>query len=270
MEYLKIILLAVVQGLTEFLPVSSSGHLVILGDLLGMNVESSLSMEIMLHAGSLVAIVVFYFKLLLGFFRKDQLRLMGMVILGSVPAGVAGVAIKLSHSDALLEDPLITGFAFLVTGALLRLSGKEKLVAAAGTPVPLKKITIRQTLTVGFAQMFAILPGLSRSGSTITAGILSGVERESAAAFSFLLALPAIGGAVLLELKDMFKSASIDGGFQVSQMGVAVLVSALTSLGALTFLVRLVKKGKLDRFAWYLFALGVLVILWQVKVRLGR
>ncbi len=270
MEYLKVILLAVVQGVTEFLPVSSSGHLVILGDLLGVDVESSLTLEIMLHAGSLAAIVVFYFKLLLGFFRKDQLRLMGMVILGSVPAGVAGVAIKLTGSDAFLESPLITGFAFLVTGALLRLSGKEKLVASAGTPVPLKNITIRQTLTVGFAQMFAILPGLSRSGSTITAGILSGVEREGAAAFSFLLALPAIGGAVMLELKDMLKEGVASSGVQPLQMGVAVAVSALTSLGALSFLVRLVKRGKLDRFAWYLFALGALVILWQVKVRLGR
>ncbi len=269
-SWLFVIVLAVVQGLTEFLPVSSSGHLAILGLWFGVNPESSLSLGIMLHAGSLLAIAAFYFKTLWGFFRRDQLSLLGMVIAGSIPAGVAGVGLKLSGWDErLFGDPIVIALAFMVTGALLRLSNKPALIRDGGHPSELKTITLRQSILVGLAQMLAIVPGLSRSGSTITAGILSGIERESAATFSFLLALPAIAGATLIEMAELVNSGGSGMQFSMPQLSVAVALSAVVSFAALSVLVRLVRRGRLDRFAWYLFALGVAVLIWQLKVKLG-
>ena len=174
-------ILAVIQGITEFLPVSSSGHLVLFGKLFGFTGSENMTIGILLHAGSLFAIVAFYFKTLIGFFKKDQLHLMGMVILGSVPAGVAGVTLELTGvNTALFNNPAAVGLCFWITATVLRFTSKPSL-CAKGEPVELKKITLKQTLIIGFAQMFAILPGISRSGSTIATGVISGVFAFNAA-----------------------------------------------------------------------------------------
>ena len=271
-EWIQLILMAVLQGVTEFLPVSSSGHLVILGNLCGLNPETNLSLGIFMHTGSFFAILLFYFKLLLGFFRKDQLHLMLMVIVGTIPAGIAGVLIKKAGlGGEILENPLITGMAFLVTGMLLRLTAKEKLLPDQEKAVTVKEINLKQALIVGLVQMGAILPGISRSGSTIAAGLFCGIKREDAAAFSFLLALPAIGGATLLEVIDL---ASAQGGtslaaYSIAQILTAMFVSFATSLGALLAVVSVVKKSKLSLFSWYLFALGIIVLIWQFSLLNG-
>ncbi len=260
--WIYVVLLAVIQGLTEFLPVSSSGHLAVLAAFFGFKGEESATLGIMLHAGSLLAIIVFYFQLLLGFFKRDQFHLLCMVILGSIPAGVAGVVIKhFKWDEWLFGDLAVIALGFLITGALLRLSGKEKLIRRDTPPTPIKEITWKQSLTVGVVQSAAILPGISRSGSTIVAGLLAGIERESAAAFSFLLALPAIFGATLLETLDLVRGKAASA-MTVSylQLGVAVAVSAIVSFAALHFLVKVVKKGKLCYFSWYVIALGLLLI----------
>ena len=261
---IQYIILAVIQGITEFLPVSSSGHLVLSGSLFGFTGSENLTLGILLHAGSLAAIVTFYFKTLVGFFKKDQLHLMGMVILGSVPAGVAGVALELSGvNTALFSNPAAVGLCLWITATVLRFTSKPSL-CAKGEPVELKKITVKQTLFIGFAQMFAILPGISRSGSTIATGVLSGVKREDAATFSFLLATPAICGAILLEILKAFKSGFAIQGNSAALV-VAVIVSAATSYGALKLLVNIVKRGKLVWFSWYLYAAGAVTLLLSFK-----
>lgn len=266
---LLIVLLAAVQGVTEFLPVSSSGHLVILGKLSGLDAESNQMLGIFMHTGSLGAIVVFYFKLLCGFFRRDQLHLMLMIIAGSLPAGIAGVALKLTGwADFLFDSPLVTGMAMLITGMLLRLTGKKNLVPDQENAVSVKEISLRQALTIGLVQMAAILPGISRSGSTIAAGLFCGVKREDAAAFSFLLALPAIAGATLIEIVGLIKAPEMleNHGTPLMHIIVAVLVAFLVSLGSLTLVVNVVKKSRLSAFSWYLFAVGIAVIIWQAVI----
>ena len=263
-SFWQILFMAVLQGVTEFLPVSSSGHLVIAGELFGYNPEKVFSLGIFMHAGSFFAIVIFYFKLLLGFLKKDQLHLMLMIVLSSVPAGIAGVLLMKSNwAERLFSDPVVTGMAFLVTGAVLRLTSKEKLVPDQEKTVGVKEISWKQALIVGVVQMFALLPGISRSGSTISAGLFCGIKREDAAAFSFLLALPAVGGATLLELLSM---SGESGAFNcpVWQIICSVVFSFLVSLGALTCVVKIVKKSKLSAFSWYLFALGAAVLVWQI------
>lgn len=262
--FIQIFIMAILQGLTEFLPVSSSGHLVIAGDWFGFSAEKVYSLGVFMHAGSFFAIVIFYFKLLLGFCRKDQLHLLLMICIASIPAGVAGVLLEHTGcADRLFSSPAVTGMAFLVTGAVLRLTGKKKLVPDQESAVTIKNISLRQALIIGVVQMFAILPGISRSGSTISAGLFSGVKREDAAAFSFLLALPAVGGAALLE----FLSFSEKSGFldcPVWQIICAIFFSFAASLGALIAVVNVVKKSRLSAFSWYLFALGTIVLIWQI------
>ncbi len=267
-----VIILAVVQGIAEFLPISSSGHLAVLGEIFGITEERSLALGIVLHAGSLLAILAFYCKLLLGFLKPDQGRLALMVIIGTIPAGIIGIALKKSGLDEkLFGDTLIIGIGFLITATLLRMSEKPGLirrgVVEPGTPpTELKAISLRQTIIIGVTQGIAIIPGISRSGSTITAGILSGVNRESAGTFSFLLAIPAIGGAAFLELLSMIKKGVPveEGGIGIPQMVLGLALSAAVSYGALTLLTRLIKRGKLSYFSWYLYILGVVVILWQI------
>ena len=159
-----IIVMAVIQGIAEFLPISSSGHLALLGALFGFDGEKSQALGIVLHAGSLLAIVIFYWKTLLGFLKPEQWRLAAMLILGTIPAGVLGMALELSgFAKDLFDNLMVIGFAFLITATLLRLSEKPKLIIRpAGQedaePTPLDKISVRQALAIGIGQMFAILP----------------------------------------------------------------------------------------------------------------
>ena len=258
-------LLAVVQGITEFLPVSSSGHLAVLGALCDFRESDSLSLGIVLHAGSLAAIVVFYFRELWKFVVPGRWRLLGMVLLGSVPAGIGGVTLKVLELDERLfskESLMMIGFCFLITGALLRLTGKSKLTVRADSPDAhdLDSISVRETLTIGVAQLVALLPGISRSGSTIAAGILSGVKREAAATFSFLLALVAIGGAALLETVKLIRKGEAGTNFTLFQLGFGFAVSAVVSFVSLAFLMKLIRKGRFAWFSYYLFLLGAAVI----------
>ena len=266
-QWLHVFLLALVQGVTEFLPVSSSGHLAVLGDLFGFRESDALSLGIVLHAGSLTAIVVVYFRELWKFLRPERLHLLLMLVIGTSPAGVAGVLLKHWGWDKMLfGDMLIVGCGFLITGAVLRLTGRARLTARSesSSATTLEKISWRQALIIGFAQMVAVTPGISRSGSTISAGVLCGLERTAAATFSFLLAIPVIGGATLLEMVKLCSSSGSENGVAVSVLMTGFAVSAVVSFGALTLLLRIIRRGKLYWFSWYMFLLGALVILCQL------
>lgn len=262
-NWLLLGILAILQGVTEFLPVSSSGHLALMGTICGLPQEEGAAFSIVLHAGSLLAIITFYFRVLQGFFKKDQFHLLLMVVAGSIPAGIIGLWLKKSGLlEMLFGDMLSVAMGLLITASLLRLTGKEKL--RAKTETDLKDITLKQALTVGFSQAFAIIPGISRSGSTIASGILTGIKFEAAATFSFLLALPAIAGATLLEVIDLCKNGFQLGRFSALQLSAAFLISALASFASLWLLVKLIRKRKLAYFSWYLFIVGASVMIWQI------
>lgn len=268
--WIYLVIMAVVQGITEFLPVSSSGHLAVLAALFGFEADKSQTLGIMLHAGSLIAIVIFYWDVLVGFLRPKQWKLAAMLILATIPAGTVGMALETSGvAEKLFDNLLMTGLAFMITATLLRLSEKPKLIIRPASeenfePAPLDKVSWRQALAVGIGQMCAIIPGLSRSGTTITVGILSGINREAAGTFSFLLAIPVIGGAVLVHFLKLLKHPPAGDDISFLQMGVGLAVSAAVSYFSLVLLTRLIKRGKLSVFSWYLYALGLGVILWQM------
>ena len=258
--WVLVIILAAAQGVAEFLPVSSSGHLLVLGSWFGLNPEENMTLNIVLHAGTLLAIVVFYFKRLLSILLEPaRRRLIALVIAGSVPAAVVGIGLKISGWEEKLFSSswaAAVGFAFTAT-LLLKVFGKHNN-ADQQAGVSSEKMTFKDSLLIGCAQALAITPGISRSGSTISAGVLRGLRKADAAEFSFLLAIPAIGGAALLEFLDCIKESTMPEKGELVLLGVGFLVAAVVGYAALAGLIAMLQRGKLGYFAYYLYAAALI------------
>lgn len=262
MTLVEILILAVVQGVTEFLPVSSSGHLVVADAIfqqLGYGTAPDLlSVNIVLHLGTLLAVLIFYWREVLRLVGTDR-RVIPLLIVGTLPAVIVGLPMK-KFCEHLLESPLLAGCMFPVTAAILIWASRRP----EGT-LPYSQLSYPKALVVGLFQAFALLPGVSRSGSTIAGGLGVGLERRSAGTFAFLLAIPAIGGAGVLELRELMQESST----QVTQVSplhllAGAAVSCVVGIGALTLLIRWVQQGRLGIFAWYLIPLGIAVVAWQL------
>lgn len=256
----KIFLLAVVQGVTEFLPISSSGHLVILADLVGADGDTPLEindLSIVLHVGTLLSILVFYQQRLRKLISEDR-RLLIPLIVGTIPAVVVGVPAKLWF-EGVLENALLAGCLLIVTGIVLILAGR-----VAQGEKELRDMTIGQSFVIGVCQAFAILPGLSRSGMTISAGLVQKFSPQAAATFSFLLAVPVLVGAGLISLLGILKNSDGASTTPLSYLAMGMGVSFLVGLVSLWVLVRLLERGRLAWFALWCIPLGVIVIIWQL------
>jgi undecaprenyl-diphosphatase len=259
MLWLEVFLLAVIQGVTEFLPISSSGHTVV-GEAIfaqfGHSLPEKLTLHVVLHLGTLAAILVFYWRRIWQILRADR-RVILLLLVGSIPAGIIGVSIKKLMCEEVLGDPVVTGFMFLVTGGLLLWSAKHE-----SGEMTCRELSYGQAFSIGVFQAFAILPGVSRSGATIVAGLGHGLRRDEAATFSFLLAIPAIGGAGLLEAIDLLSNGGSETPLAALLLG--CLVSFLVGLAALAWLIRWLQQGRLHLFAWWVFPLGIAVLAWQL------
>lgn len=253
-EWLQVAILAVVQGIAEFLPVSSSGHLNVFQTLLSAKAPDTAELNIVLHFGTLLAIVCFYWKRILALLTSDR-RVIPMLIVGTIPAAVIGIIVK-TKFEAWLTSPLLAGLMFPITG--LMLIALHRMKNGDDEYAKLKMTTV---ILIGFAQAFALLPGISRSGSTIVAGSFLGLKRDESMTFSFLLAIPAILGATVLELKDILEVGSSTAPWL---LGMGTVIAFAVGIGAIKCLDGLLKKGKLHWFAWYLIPLGVAVVAWQL------
>jgi undecaprenyl-diphosphatase len=252
MDYLIISILALIQGITEFMPVSSSGHLVLAQRWLHWNIDNVL-LDAVLHLGTAAAICVIYRKDIRalvgdalskdGARRKPSLKTIGLIFLAAIPAGLAGVVFK-GFFEKMFLNARAAGALFFVTAAFLFASGLRKKPAVA--------LNRPKALVIGLVQALAILPGISRSGTTISTALLLRMDRKEAGRFSFLLGLPIIVGAALLELKDV-SGASISPGL----LAVAFGLSAAVGIIALKLLLRIIEQGRLHYFGYYLVALGL-------------
>lgn len=249
----RITILAIVQGFTEFLPVSSSGHLVLVNLISGGASANDLAeVVVVLHLGTLLSICVFYFARIRKLFGQDR-RVIALLAVGTVPAVVIGLPAKL-FAESLFESPLLTGCLLLATGGLLIYVGRRK--PAEGE---YQKLSWVSAIWIGVAQALAIFPGLSRSGSTIAAGIGSNLSPQSAATFSFLLAIPAIAGGGLLESRKLFiGDATMTTSWTLLLTGAAV--AFVVGLFSLWWLDGWLQKGRLHWFAWWCIPLGLVVI----------
>ena len=273
MEILKVIVLAVVQGLTEFLPISSSGHLVLMQNLFGMQ-EPELLLDICLHVGTLISvgivfwneirnIIVTLFKLP-GLIRSaggltplwaenETVRITALILVGSVPTAILGLLFR-KVADQLFGAIWIVGAMLLITGSLLWFTRR---VPIEGRPV--KAMQVKDALTIGLTQGLAILPGISRSGSTIAMALFLGIDREVAGRYSFLLSIPAIMGALVIGLDSSLTHTTLP--IAVILMGIAT--AGIVGYLALRILLRVVRKGKLYYFAPYCWLLGLAALIWH-------
>jgi undecaprenyl-diphosphatase len=257
---LQSIFLAVVQGLTEFLPVSSSGHLVFFQSLFGLK-EPPIFFDVMLHLGTLLSVAVYFRKDILGIIkgvvstlrRKEENRegakLFLWIILASIPTGLMGVFFK-DWFESLFAKPKLVGGMLILTGLILWLTRWTKKEGK-----PIGRMGWLDAIFIGIAQGVAIIPGISRSGATISTGLFSGLDRELSGKFSFLLSIPAILGATLLEFKE-FDTAS---GLGNPLIGAAVAFGV--GILALTILIKMIKMGKMFKFSYYCCGMGIMMII---------
>ncbi|NLX89390.1 MAG: undecaprenyl-diphosphate phosphatase [Syntrophomonadaceae bacterium] len=254
MTVIQAIILGAVQGLTEFLPVSSSGHLVIFQNLLGLQ-NTPLAFDVLVHIGTLLAVFFAFWDDIAVLLRKPWSKLTFLIIIGCIPAAIAGFLLEPIFEQT-FKSLLVVGIGLLITGAVLMLS--ERWATARPGLKEVQETTYWDALWVGLLQAIAIIPGISRSGSTISAGLLAGMERPFAARFSFLLSIPVILGAGLVELKDLGGHAL--ASIPVASMAAGLLSAAFFGYIAIKVVLRLVNQGRLSVFSWYVWALGIVTL----------
>ena len=273
MDIIQGIIIGIVQGLTEFLPVSSSAHLVFIQKLLG--VESSLAFDTFLHLGTLIAVMWFFrwdiYKMLKswwlslgdimqgrfreGFYSDPYKRLAWYVILATVPVGIVGVLFE-DSVDALFSGALyVPAFFLFVTGTILYLSQRM----TSGN-INYDNISKKEALFMGLGQACAILPGLSRSGTTIAAGLTIGLDKEFAAKFSFILSIPAILGAFILQLKDIGSALNVN----FLPVFIGFLASIIAGYLAIKWMLDLIQNRSLDIFSYYCWLVGLIVFMGSI------
>ncbi len=259
MTILEAIILGLVQGLTEFLPVSSSGHLVITQEILGLQ-EPGVTLEVLLHFGTLLSVFWVFgrdFLNLLQFRKnKEERRFLIMLIAGVIVTGLMGIFLS-GYTDQLFQSTLLVGVMLLVTGIIL------KIITVL--PAGLKDkgtMTLKDALWIGFIQGMAIIPGISRSGSTIMAALWRGLNRETAVKYSFMLAAPIILGGTLLEIREIFQ-IGINQAMLLNYFA-GGLVAFLSGVVAIKIFIRLLAGGHFQIFACYCWAAGTLIIIYSL------
>ncbi|MEN3039277.1 MAG: undecaprenyl-diphosphate phosphatase [Candidatus Kryptonium sp.] len=264
MSYLESFILAVLQGLTEFLPISSSGHLVLAEHLLGVK-KTGIDFEVFVHFGTMLSVLVIFWKdikeIVASFFSKifqtsklktnfqadENFKTAILILWASIPAGVIGVLFE-EKIETIFQNPRLTAMFLVVTGLILFSTRFTK-------NSPEKDFNFISSFFVGVAQAFAILPGISRSGVTISAGMFAGINGVKSARFSFLLSLPAIFGATLLKTREIIELSLFD---KIPLLLFSAFVSFITGYIAIKFLLKVISRGNFSLFAYYCLIIGFL------------
>ena len=252
---LEILILAIIQGLTEWLPISSSGHLVIAQKYLGLNLP--LIFSVMLHTGTVIVVLVAFRKdieeivkaLAMGDFKNEEGRLALFIAVGSVPIALIGFVFH-GFFESLFNNLLAVGLALLITGIVLFFSEKRR-----GN----KKLGILDSLIIGLAQAVAIIPGVSRSGMTVATGLLRKIDKVTAFKYSFLLSVPAVIGATVLESRELFV-----GNIDMIPLFLGTIVSMIVGFGSLKLLQKIVMREKFHLFAYYCWTVGLAIIFFTI------
>ena len=267
MDWLQALILGLIQGLTEFLPVSSSGHLAIGRELLGVGAAEDIVFEVVVHTATVLATIIVFRKqiwqLLCGLFKwkyNDETDYILKICVSMIPVFIVGMFFK-DYVEGLFGSILVVGIALVVTALLLYFSDKASVGQKAAEPAHRNGISYGQALIVGLGQALAVVPGLSRSGTTISTGLLCGVKRENVAQFSFLMVLIPILGEAFLDLVGGDIASSTVGMLPLLTGFVAAFISGLF---ACKVMIALVKKARLKWFALYCAVVGIAVIIFSL------
>jgi undecaprenyl-diphosphatase len=244
------VILGIIQGLTEFLPVSSTAHLILVPWFFGWKGDvNTLTFDVALHAGTLTALVLSFWKDWLELFIRKQ-KLLGLIIIASIPGGIAGFYLD-DIAEKSLRQPLLISLMLVAVGlVMLAAERSEKLKTV-------EKTNFIDAVIIGVAQAVAIIPGVSRSGITISAGLFRGMKREASARFSFLISTPLIAGAIVLHLKKFLINREL---YDIHLFTAGFISSSGTGFVAIIFLLKFLKKYPLNIFAYYRFILAVVII----------
>jgi undecaprenyl-diphosphatase len=247
---LEAIILGIVQGVTEFLPVSSTAHLILFPWFFNWSGEvDTLTFDVALHAGTLLSLILCFWRDWIELITKKH-RLFGLIVLASIPAGAAGFFLNdIAEHD--LRNPLLISLTLIAVGFLMLIAEKSNKYKN------MEKTGLKDAIIIGIAQAIAIIPGVSRSGITISAGLFRGFEREAAARFSFLLSTPIIAGATLLHFKKAFIS---HGNHDLKLFSIGIITSCITGFFAIKFLLAFLKRYPLNLFVYYRFILSAVII----------
>jgi undecaprenyl-diphosphatase len=262
-HFLTVILLGIVEGLTEFLPVSSTGHLILASELLGYDASEWATFNVVIQLGAILAVVVLYWKtfwgVAMGLFGRDAAswRFLTNLLLAFLPSAVIGLALH-SQIEALLGAPMVVAVALVVGGIAIILI--ERTIET-GTIHGTANIPYGRALAIGFIQCLAMIPGVSRSGATIMGALSLGLDRKTAAEFSFFLAVPTMLGATTLEVvkgRDELLSGSVNWG----DIGIGFVVAFIVAAVVIKLFVGMVSRSGFYPFAWYRIVAGIAAILW--------
>ncbi len=261
MELFQALWLGLVQGLTEFLPVSSSGHLVLMQKIFGIGHEVPMLFDVLLHMGTLVAVFCVYWRRILDMFLhpnfKEPLKWdLVLLVIATIPAVIAALLFG-DFFEGSFEGEYL-GYAFLMTTLILWLAD-----LVSGVAFETKEVKWYNAVVMGLMQAVAIVPGLSRSGSTISGGIATGLSRKRAADFAFLMSIPAILGSMVLELVKMLKGESAMNSMELMPIIVGVLAATISGFLAIKFMLKIVRRVRLPWFGLYTGLLGIAVLLDQ-------
>ena len=260
MDWLQALILGLVQGLTEYLPVSSSGHLAIGSYLFGIEGEENLAFTVAVHVATVLSTLVILWKEIDWIFRglfkmqlNDETRYVINIIISMIPVGIVGVFFKDTVENIFGSGLLIVGCMLLLTAMLLTFSYYAK-------PRQKEKISLRDAFIIGIAQACAVMPGLSRSGSTIATGLLLGNKKEKLAQFSFLMVIPPILGEALLDILKAVKGEELFGGIDTMPLIIGFLAAFISGCLACQWMINVVKKGKRIYFGIYCAIAGAITI----------
>lgn len=256
MSIFKAIILGFVQGLTEFLPVSSSGHLTLFQQIFGIE-EPTLGFDVFLHVATLIPVIFVFWGDIWALLKKPFQKTTYLLIVGILPLVVIALFFK-DFIDAFFQNGMFLGVNFLITGLILMLADSRK-----GGTKRVEDMSYTDALLVGTMQGFAVLPAISRSGSTICGSLFCGLTRSDAARFSFLLSIPAIVGSFVFELKDVILGDAVFFSLGFVPMMAGFFAAMLSGFFAIKVMLRVINNNKLSVFAYYVVAIGVLVILDQ-------
>ena len=265
---LLVVILGVVEGLTEYLPVSSTGHLILATELLGFEADRWALFNVAIQPGAILAIVVIYWStfrdVLVGLFQRDKtaLRFTRNLLIAFFPAVVLGLGLG-DIIDALLENAVVVAWALIVGGVAIIVI--EKLVKVSPAPAVerpeqmVADVSLRQSILIGLVQCLAIIPGVSRSGATIIGAVALGIDRKTAADFSFFLAVPTLAGATVLQL---FKHRDQVQPDMIGNILLGAVVSFVVAIIVVKLFVALIKRRGFTPFGWYRIAAGAVALVW--------